>query len=85
MKIHDYTKTYWGHDYTFEPIDMGMKGSMVGWGHGIKKGDYLLLKNGDSATRYKVMKIKYYLDPKDMWTSEVKFAPRTRKELVDTQ
>lgn len=74
---HDYTQRGWGHDYTFSPGNGGRTGSMTGWGHGIERGDYLLLHNGGGSTRYRVAKIEYYSDPSDMWNAEVVFAPRT--------
>ncbi len=80
MTTHDYTKRYWGHDYTLEPINQGKKGHMMGWGRGIKKGDFLLLENGDDSTRYKVDSINYRSDPPDMWSANVTFAPRPSVE-----
>lgn len=78
---HDYSakNRYWGHDYTFEPTNGGKTGRMMGWGNGIKKGDYLLLQNGAGTTRYKVKSIKYFSDPSDMWSATVEFAPRKEK------
>ena len=82
MRTHDYTERYWGHDYTFDPIDDGMKGHAMGWGTGIEVGDYLLLQNGSDSTRYKVDSINYYADPSDMWSAELSFAPRPRPVSV---
>ena len=77
MTTHDYTKRYWGHDYTFDPIDKGQKASMMGWGLGIKNGDYILLQDGpDRSTRYQITKIEYMSDPQDMWSAKAVFAPR---------
>lgn len=82
MKTHDYTKRYWGHDYTFDPVeDNGQRGHMIGWGHGIKNRDYLIIRNGDGSSRYQVTKIKYMMDPPDMWSADVKFAPRTASQV----
>jgi hypothetical protein len=56
-----------------------MKGSIVGWGHGIKEGDKLLLKsktNRTGSTMYKVDSISYYNDPPDMFSAQVSFVPR---------
>jgi len=76
-QTHDYSNRYWGHDYTFTPIDKGMKADITGWGYGIKKGDYLILQNGpNETTRYKVDSIKYYGDPSDMFNIKATFAPR---------
>lgn len=79
MKTHDYTVRHWGHDYTFDPIDGGMKGTMMGWGRGIVSGDFLLIQNGADSTRYKVENIEYKRDPADMWSADVTFAPRREK------
>lgn len=77
---HDYTHRGWGHDYIFDPIDNGKRGSMMGWGHGITKGDYLLLQNDGDSTRYRVTSIEYMMDPRDMWSAKVTFAPRKRRQ-----
>jgi hypothetical protein len=55
---------------------------MIGWGLGIRKGDYLILDNdlASSTTRYQITKILYFNDPHDMWSAEVKFAPRLNQE-----
>ena len=79
-ETHDYTARGWGHDYTFEPKDGGMRGRMSGWGSGIKPGDFLLLQNkklsGVQTTRYQIIKIDYMRDPPDQWFADVMFAPR---------
>lgn len=76
---HDYTTRYWGHDYTIiNYIDDGQFLSVMGWGRGIKKDDFLILRNGNGGTRYKVNRINYKADPKDMWDAYLSFAPRTQ-------
>ena len=75
-KTHDYSRRCWGHDYTFDPIDNGLRGAMMGWGHGLKQGDYLILENKDKSTRYQIEKIDYFSDPNDMWSADVVFASR---------
>lgn len=77
-QTHDYTKRGWGHDYTFSPIDAGQCGRMSGWGRGIEAGDYLLLDNQGSSSRYRVDRIEYQMNPRDMWFADVTFAPRER-------
>ena len=77
MKIHDYTKRYWGHDFAI--LDIEKEGQVIeasGWGLGLDKGDYVLFPNDESSTRYKIKKIRYTLDPQDMWFATMKFAPR---------
>lgn len=84
MTTHDYTERMrgWGHDYTFKPIRGGLEGHMQGWGNGIREGHYLLLQNGSGSTRYKVKRIRYLMDPEDMWEADVEFAPRTVEEAT---
>ena len=73
---HDYTKRYWGHDFTFSPKSFEASAHMMGWGKGIKKGDYLVLPNTEKTTRYQIMSIEYFTDPPDMWSADVEFVPR---------
>ncbi len=77
-QTNDYSvpNRYWGHDYTFTSADRGQHGSVTGWGRGIRVGDFLLLQNRDRSTRYRVDEIRYHLDPDDMWSAKVTFAPR---------
>lgn len=78
---HDYSHRFWGHDYTvIRVIDDGQQLAVSGWGHGIEKGDYMLLQNGNSTTRYRVKEIDYKRDPDDMWHATMTFAPRPRPE-----
>lgn len=76
---HDYTRRGWGHDFTHTPKHDGRTLRMMGWGHGIRSGDYLLLPNGDRTTRYRVRGIRYLSDPPDMWQAVAQFAPRGYK------
>lgn len=78
---HDYVAPLVaGHDYTFEPLDGGLRARMSGWGAGLRKGDYLLLGAPKHAptrtTRYRITKVEYCADPADMWFADVSFAPR---------
>lgn len=75
MRTHEFTRT-WGDDYTFTPLDGGQRGTVTGWKEGIKTGDYLILRNGDGTTRYQTTYVQYFDDPTDMFSAEVKFAPR---------
>ena len=76
-QTHDYTKRSWGHNYEITSIQNdGLNLNMFGWGLGIKKGDFIILKNGSDTTRYCFGDISYYNDPHDMWTSNLKFKPR---------
>jgi hypothetical protein len=77
-QTHDYTVRKWGHDYTFDPLDEGQRGRMIGWGRGLLNGDYLLLENPESGhpTRYRIKAVTYFHNPGDMWRADVVFAPR---------
>ena len=76
-KTHDYTDRGWGRNYNITDIqNEGMEVSLCGWGNGITEGDYILLKNGSGSTRYRIDEIKYFSDPRDMWSAAASFAPR---------
>ncbi len=74
-KTHDYTKSSWGHDLSWDVLD-GQKLKIIGWGSGTKDGDFLLLPNGNNSTRYKVDEISYFSDPTDQFKIIASFAPR---------
>lgn len=73
---HDYSRPVWGHACTFEPVDGGQTGKMIGFGLGIETGHYLIIRNGTGTTRYQVSSISYFRDPADMWSAQVVFAAR---------
>lgn len=78
IKTHDYTNCTWGHNYVVTSVsEGGLRINVTGWGRGIKEGDYLILNNDIGTTRYCVVKIKYRLDPSDMWSAELSFSPRS--------
>lgn len=77
MTTHDYRRRFWAHDYTFDPVDAGQRGHMMGWGPDVAAGDYLILEAPNpNGTRYAVERISYFPDPPDMWEADVVFAPR---------
>jgi len=89
---HDYTKRYWGHDYTITDVRKGgMEISMMGWGRGISDGDYMLIvgqskePGANPDTRYRVKSVCYMGDPSDMWSMECEFAPRQQSPNVTTE
>lgn len=77
LSIWDYRdhNRRFGWDLSYAPIG-GNRLRATGWGAGIKAGDYILLSNGDSDTRYRFCSIDYYADPADMWRAVLEFAPR---------
>jgi hypothetical protein len=77
MNTHDFTDRSWGHDYTISAIyNDGIDIDAAGWGLGIKKDDYLILRENYRTTRYQVLEIEYRSDPRDMWFAKLRFAPR---------
>jgi hypothetical protein len=77
MDTHDYSAREWGRNYSIiETEDEGLQLRLAGWGKGISADDYIIIKNGDGTTRYKIDSIEYKRDPADMWFAEASFAPR---------
>jgi hypothetical protein len=73
---HDYTRRGWGHDVGISHSNhAGFEVSAYGWGGGIREGDYLILPNRDTTTRYEVRSIAYQRDSPDMWFAELLYAP----------
>ncbi|NMG05978.1 hypothetical protein DP117_03505 [Brasilonema sp. UFV-L1] len=66
-KTYDYTQDINGRDYIFESVDNQVKGYMTGQGKGVKRGDYIILRDSSNACRYQVEDIDYYSEPPDMW------------------
>ena len=77
MITHDLSKKSWGCNYEIMSLENnGYNAKIAGWHSGIRNGDYLLLKNGDGSTRYKVSSIRYCSDPEDMFFATIDFSPR---------
>jgi len=75
-RTHDYRRRYWGHDYTWrpDPDSKGHTGSAIGWGAGISEGDFLILAGPDGGgSPYRVVSIRYFSDPKDMWEAKLEY------------
>ena len=82
--IHDYTNRYWGHDYTItDVIDGGQQLIAMGWGHGLRVGDFIKIQNKDSTTHYRIDEIEYMSDPSDMWDATLIFPKKVSKKTVD--
>lgn len=73
---HDYTHRYWGHDFTFDPIDGGQRGRMCVFGRTPRVGDHLILPNGSGTTRYRIESVRSPSDPGDQHFLDVAFDPR---------
>lgn len=66
-------------DYAFSPADGGKRGHISCWnGRMPKAGDYLILRNGVTSTRYRVTVTDscFGVDPPTMWMADLIFAPR---------
>ena len=81
-KGHNYwTQKYWGHDIATLTVD-GLNIEVGGFGKGIKIGDFIILKGpsgGPSA--YLITKIRYCLDPRDMFFLSAVYCDSTQKEM----
>jgi hypothetical protein len=77
-QTHDYGpgRRFWGHDYSFKMTGPS-SGRVTGWGHGLRKRDFILLadQHGGRA-RYLIENIEYADNPNDMWFADVIFSPR---------
>lgn len=89
-KTHDYTERYWGHDITGRQFDKKGHLHLVGWGYGIRRGDFLRLpQNGSNDPlgrknpTYRVRDIQYYLNPPDMWRAVLLVAEGESMEQVN--
>ncbi|EOI5715321.1 hypothetical protein ACMS0D_001591 [Cronobacter turicensis] len=82
MKTHDFTKPSqrWGHSigYQLETPD-GIRLKAYGWGGGISDGDYLILTNGDSTSRYQVEGIRYMDNVNDQFLCTLVYSPTTER------
>ncbi len=75
---HDYTKSRWGHAVEIlRIINEGNQLRVVGYGSGVNNGDFLLLPNEGSSTRYKVLKIEHKGSGTKQWFADLEFAPRS--------
>lgn len=76
---HDYRapRRRYGWDLAYEPLP-GNELDAHGWGHGLSKGDYVLLTNPRTSedTRYQIKRLRYCDRPDDMWFATLSFAPR---------
>lgn len=67
----------WGHDVSITRVD-GPRVVVIGWGVGVREGDYVLLpnpRNPSGVSRYRVESISYYPDPMDQWQAVLVHAP----------
>lgn len=72
---HDLTRI----DYAFRPEGGGQRGHVSCWsGSTPRVGDYLILRNGDGSSRYRVTGVDpcWGVDPPTMWMADLAFAPR---------
>lgn len=76
-KAHDYTQLCWGRNIEFIHLsEDGRHARVVGFGHGVGQGDFLVLSNGpDQTTRYRITQFEHRR-PSDCWCANIDFAPR---------
>lgn len=66
-----------GHDYTItRTVNGGQRVHVTGWGPRMAEGDFILLANGERASRYRVVEYKPVMSVDDMWHAVLDFAPR---------
>lgn len=84
-KYHNFTarKRFFGHDYAImDTLNGGQRIKVCGWKRGISAGDFLIFtkgkrqKDSNATTRYRVVEIRYELDPRDMFWAWCEFSPR---------
>jgi hypothetical protein len=69
-KTHNYARQAEGSNYIIEAIETDSKEKhfyMTAIGAGVKRNDYILLKEGASMVRYQVKQIDYYCEMSTMW------------------
>ena len=87
IQTHDFTYRYFGHDYTVMSVSKGgARIEVIGWNRGMSVGDYVLLHGSEPGTlaRYRIVRLKYYTDPSDMWSATMDHAPYTGDDDADT-
>jgi hypothetical protein len=77
-RVHNFDNSnrYWGHDIAVSPYTVTPgRINATGWGHGISKGDYLLVGRPEAPRKLKVLEIEYGPDPQDFWSATLSVAP----------
>ncbi len=77
-QTHDFTMAYWGHNVNVMTIrENGQRISVAGWTSPHPHADdFLILPNGSSSTRYRLLSVRPAGQPGDMWFGEAVFAAR---------
>lgn len=75
-------------DYAYSPRgEDGLRGHITCWSDKKpRKGDYLILRNGEHSSRYRVTAVDLCMnvDPATMWMAELEFAPRVYADEART-
>lgn len=75
-RIHNYTKRCWGHDFTLTPHADPVTADITGWGHGLRKHDFLLIPRQAGGTCiYKIETLRWANNVDDMWFATCRFVP----------
>ena len=86
MKTHSFLDRGFGHDVIVNKIeDDGQRIHVTGWCYEISEGDTLVLPNGSGQATYAVEKIRYKLDPRDMFAATLTYLgkPANAEESTD--
>ena len=78
IRIHDYRRRYWGHDYCLTPNPDPVTARIIGWGEYLREGDLLVIPRPDETDKaafYRIESLRYEMDPNDMWFSTCRFVP----------
>ena len=89
IREHNYTQDCWGHKVTLTShSEKYERFNMSGWGYSVKVGDIIILTTKKGTTpiekdigkiaRYKVIRVKYYNDPSDMFEGRVELIKEIR-------
>lgn len=73
-KTHNYINQHWGWAlHMINTTDNGKTYTLCGHGIGIEKGDFILMKmESGKIGKFKIMEIKYFSDPYDMWSGKIR-------------
>jgi hypothetical protein len=82
IRVHDYRRRYWGHDYSLTPNHDPATAQIIGWGPDLREGDLLIVerpedrpKTASKAAFYRIESLEYKADPPDMWFTTCRFTP----------
>lgn len=80
----DYTmdKRRWGHDFTLTKVD-GHVVHAMGWGLGVEEKDLIVFGTRKGTSLYRVRKVEYERNPRDMWSLTADWVSREEIEHIE--